>query len=59
MVGQALGSEAALQAVVDETNQAFTHNVQVYTEEGELWSGAARGVANMVGGFARAKLVGA
>ena len=56
--GDALGSEAALQAVVDETNAAFRSNVALYTEEGQLWSGAARGVGNMVGGFARAKLIG-
>ena len=56
--GDALGSEAALQTIVEETRAAFGHNVALYTEEGELWSGAARGVGNMVGGFARAKLLG-
>ena len=55
--GEALGSEAALQAIVEETRAAFAHNVALYSEEGELWSGAARGVSNMVGGFARAKLL--
>lgn len=56
--GDVLGSDAARQAVVEEANLAFTHNVHVYSEEGALWSSAARGVGNMVGGFARAKLVG-
>ena len=56
--GEALGSEAALQAIVEETRAAFAHNVGLYSEEGRLWSGAARGVGNMVGGFARAKLLG-
>jgi hypothetical protein len=55
--GEALGSDAARQAVVDETHAAFEHNIRVYSEEGALWSGAAKGVANMVSGFARAKLV--
>jgi|EP00908_Phaeocystis_cordata_P025821 heme oxygenase len=58
VAGDSLGSDAARQAVVDETNAAFAHNVAVYTEEGALWSGAARGVANMVRGYARAKLLG-
>ena len=52
-------AHASAQAVVEETNQAFAHNVQVYTEEGALLSGAARGIANMVVGFSRAKLLGA
>ena len=56
--GDALGSDAARQAVVDEANMAFELNIRVYSEEGALWSDAAHGVANMVGGFARAKLVG-
>jgi len=43
---------------VEETRAAFAHNVALYSEEGQLWSGAARGVGNMVGGFARAKLLG-
>ena len=30
-----------------EARRAFAHNVDVYTEEGALWSGAALGVANM------------
>jgi len=50
-----LGSEAARQVVVEEAHAAFEHNIRVYSEEGALWSGAAHGVANMVGGFARAK----
>ena len=41
-----------------ETRAAFQCNVVLYTEEGALWSGAARGVGNMVSGFARAKLLG-
>ena len=41
-----------------ETRAAFQCNVALYTEEGALWSGAARGVGNMVSGFARAKLLG-
>ena len=56
--GEALGSEASLQTIVEETRAAFAHNVALYSEEGQLWSGAARGVGNMVGGFARAKLLG-
>jgi len=56
--GEALGHEAALQVVVGETRAAFQCNVALYTEEGALWSGAARGVGNMVSGFARAKLLG-
>mmetsp|Transcript_69693 Transcript_69693/g.115767 ORF Transcript_69693/g.115767 Transcript_69693/m.115767 type:complete len:146 (+) Transcript_69693:102-539(+) len=54
--GEVLRTEAARQAVVQEVLLAYAHNVQVYTEEGAIWSGAARGVANMVGGFAREKL---
>ena len=53
-----LWASSARQAVVDEANLAFEHNIRVYSEEGALWSGAARGVANMVRGYARAKLVG-
>jgi len=53
--GETLGSDAARQAVVEEANRAFEHNIRVYSEEGELWSGAAQGVANMVYGFARSR----
>lgn len=56
--GEALGSDAARQAVIDETNDAFVHNVQVYSEEGLLWSAAGKGVTNMVIGFAKAKVLG-
>ena len=43
---------------MDEAHDAFDHNIRVYSEEGALWSDAARGVANMASGFARAKLMG-
>ena len=56
--GDALGSEEARQAVVDEANLAFRHNIDVYSEEGGLMWGAAVGVGNMALGFAKAKLVG-
>jgi len=56
--GAALGSQAAQDEVVTEANRAFAHNIAVYSEEGALWSGAAHGVANMVRGFVRAKVVG-
>ena len=46
------------QSTPGETRAAFQCNVALYTEEGALWSGAARGVGNMVSGFARAKLLG-
>ena len=36
--GEALGSDSARQAVVDEANLAFEHNIRVYSEEGALWS---------------------
>lgn len=54
--GDLLGSDAARQIVVDETRLAFALNVDVYTEEGGLWSGAAQGVANMASGYVRSKL---
>jgi len=54
--GEQLGSEAARQAVVDEARIAFKHNVRVYSEEGPLLGAAAQGVANMIGGFVRAKV---
>lgn len=53
-----LGSEEATRAIIEETHLAFEHNIHVYSEEGALWSDAAKGVANMVSGFARARLVG-
>ena len=56
VAGDALGSDAARKEVVDEAMRAFDYNIEVYSEEGQLWSGAAHGVANMVGGFVRAKL---
>jgi len=54
--GGSLGSNAAVQEVVDEARLAFAHNIEVYSEEGGLWTGATVGVANMVVGFAREKL---
>jgi len=54
--GDALASEAARRAVVEEVLLAYRHNVAVYTEEGAVWSGALRGAANLAGGVARAKL---
>ena len=56
--GTVLGSDEAHMAVVDETNRAFGHNVKVYTEEGQLWSGAARGVVNVGSGFLKSRLSG-
>ena len=53
---QLLGADEAREAVVKEARLAFRHNVDVYTEEGDMWSGAAKGVANMAGGFARERL---
>merc|ERR1712087_11217 len=54
--GILLGCEQAQQAVVDETLRAFSLNVAVYTEDGALWSDAARGVSNMLRGWVRERL---
>jgi len=54
--GDTLGTEEAQQEVVDEARGAFALNVEVYSEDGGLLSGALVGVANMTVGFARAKV---
>ena len=54
--GILLGCEQAHQAVVDETQRAFLLNVAVYTEDGDLWRDAARGVANILRGWVRERL---
>ena len=57
--GSLLGSEHAQEAVVDETLRAFALNVAVYTEDGALWRDAGRGIANILRGWARERLMAA
>jgi hypothetical protein len=48
--------DPAREDVADEARRAFALNVEVYGEEGRLYADAARGVANVVGGWAAARL---
>ena len=45
--------EAQRTRVVDETRIAFAKNVGVYAEEGRLWTDGARGISNVLVGWAR------
>ena len=54
--GDALGTDAARQAVVDEARAAFRHNVSVYSEEGRLAADGALGIARLAVGFGRSRL---
>ena len=55
--GEGLG-EGQCEEVAAEANLAFRHNSDVYSEEGSLWSAAARGVANVGVGYARSRIGG-
>lgn len=55
--GDALpGGEAQREAIAAEANAAFQHNIAVYSEEGALWGGAARGIANVATGYVRSRV---
>lgn len=45
--------EEALEEIVQETRRAFAHNVEVYSEEGRLYSDSAHGAFKMASGYAR------
>ncbi|KAL3907262.1 MAG: hypothetical protein SGPRY_010237 [Prymnesium sp.] len=45
--------EEALEEIVQETRRAFAHNVEVYSEEGRLYSDSAHGAFKMASGYVR------
>ncbi len=54
--GDTLSSDSHKE-IVKHTLMAFEHNINVYSEEGNLWTGAAIGVKNVVIGFTRDKIL--
>lgn len=50
------GGDPTRAAVAEEARRAFALNVSVYAEDGRLYADAARGVANVIGGWAAARV---